>query len=284
MTLKRDSATVSSLTSSGQENNPLVAYINDTDLPTYSTDVGTLASGYAAANAGTYTTFDRWGATPNGSGQAALQMTYASAQAITWIGMAVHNLGTLGATVRPQYSTNGGSTWSDTGAATVSPVNDRPIAWQIASTSAADWRLFITGLSGGDTAVIGHAFAGQFKHTFGQRFYQGFTPAITANRVESIPDLSEGNELLGTSIVRRGSRITAAFEHLDPTDMRGVAVREFLAHYNDGKSFFFAWRPSKYDGDLHFGWRPGGVSAIQPTNAGPAALMALTFEMQVHEP
>lgn len=283
MTLERDSTIAASLASSEQDDNPLVAYINSDDLPTYSTDTGTIASGYSPANAGTYSTFDRWGATPDGSGHVALGMTYGSAEDVTFIGLAVHNIATLGGSVRPQYSTNGGSTWNNTGAATISPTENRPLGWQINTTSAADWRILVTGLSAGVTCYIGHAFAGQYKHTFGRRLYRDFAPAIVPTQIETVPDISEGGELLGTTIVRRGSRISPAIMHLAPTDMRSPGFKEFMRHYNDGKSFFFAWRPKKYKSDFYFGWRPGGAAPINPSNSGPNDLMSVQFAMQVYE-
>ena len=113
-----------------------------------------------------------------------------------------------------------------------------------------------------------------------QRLYQGYTPPIVPTNVLLQSNVSQGGNALGAVVTRRGSSLRADIEHVEPTFIRGADFKGFMRHHNDGKQFFWAWRPTKYD-DLFYAWREGDTLA--PTNSGPAALMSFTMGLRCYD-
>jgi hypothetical protein len=275
MTIQIDGTLATTLTNNGTSNNPVVAYDNAADDGTLSTAVGTEVE--AASNAGTYTTYDPWIATPD-TGTAVLRLVLPSAQTLNFIAIAAHNLGALGATVEAQFSTNSGSTWQDCGAGSVSPADDQAIAFYFTGVSADYWRIRVTNAGSTDVEIGVALFSTAI--TIEQRIYQGYSPPITPTMVMLQSNVSEGNHLLGAAVIRKGSTAEAELTHIDPATLRGAEWKGFQSHFNDGRGFFWAWRPTKY-GDLFYGWRQGGE--IRPTNSGPKEYMSFSMSMRLYD-
>ena len=279
MTFLRGSALAASLEASGEENNPVIAWDNfaSPSTPVKSTSVGTEQADGAAENAVTGTTYDYWSAEED-SGEACLQVVFAGARNITFAAIAAHNLGTLGATVEVQYSTNSGADWTTVAAGSTDPEDDQAIAWHFTNVLADYWRLRVTGLGANDIVSVGVFFLGQAL-VVERRIYQGYTPPLTPTEVDLQSNVSAGGHLLGSSTVFSGSRAQASLSYLTPAFVRGASWLLFQAHFNGGGGFFWAWRPQKY-GDLFYGLREG--NAIAPTNAGPRDLMAVDLQMRFY--
>lgn len=277
MTIAIDSALASTLASAGTENNPFFGWFNrGANSGTHTTGVGTAVN--AAAMAYTGTTYDAWIATPS-SGNASLQTVFASgAASLTFGAIAAHNLGTIGATVALQYSTNGGSTWNDCGSGSVSPSDDRAIGFYFAAETADRWRFLVTG-AGSSDVEIAVAFLGN-QMTVPSRIYQGYRPSLTPTNIGLQSNVSEGGNLLGSAVVRKGSMAQASFAHVPPSFLRGATWLGFQEHFNAGGGVFWAWRPTKY-GDLHYAWRDG--PAVAPVNSGPNDLMSADLSMRLYD-
>lgn len=160
--------------------------------------------------------------------------------------------------------------------------DDGVIGWHFAEVSTAStWRVLVRNVSSSAKPVIGVFFAGKTL-TMGRPFYQGYAPVIVPTEVELQSNVSAGGHLLGSSVVKRGSRVQMDFANLDDTFVRGARFKSFMAHFNDGGGAFAAWRPTKYPEDLHYFWRDGAT--IRPVNSGPRDLMGLTIEGRVYEP
>ena len=259
------------LTNRGEENNPFVAWDN-LGADAVLSGLGTVQSGGDRANAVTGSTYDRWRALES-SGQASLQFDFGTAQEITFAALVAHNAGTLGASVAVQHSPDA-STWT-TPVAAVSPANDAPLAWRMAEgTSARYFRFLFAGIPSSGIASAGVAFLG-YDLVFPQRFYQGFSPVLTPTEVQLQSNVSQGGELLGSSVVSRGSRISAAVSHIPADFIRGEDWLAFQRSFNGGAGFFFGWRPLKYAQDVHYCWRDGDV--IRPDNSGPRDLMSVSI-------
>lgn len=275
MTLAIESTVASALASAGTSNNPLIAWYNNGAVSgTHSTGTGTQVA--AAALAFTGTTYDAWICSP-ATGIATLETDLGSATSITFGAVAAHNIATVGGTVSIQYSTNGGSTWNDCGAGTVTPTDNQAIGWYFDTTIARDWRVLVTGAT--DDVEIAVAFIGTVLTT-SRRIYQGYRPALTPTNIALQANVSEGGNLLGSAVVRTGSTAQASLSNVEPSFFRGAAWLGFQRHFNTGGGFFWAWRPTKY-GDFHYAWREGAVLA--PTNSGPRDLMAAQFGMRLHD-
>jgi len=272
-------ARAATLTAAGQENNPFFMWEN---LARGETIAGTpLLPGGAAENATGGATNNYW--LPDVTGTTArFRVTFGTARTISFVGIAAHNIADYAGDVSIQRSNNSGATWSDGGAGTISPTDNSPIAFRMVETGAncADWRINITGLTAGDGIAIGVAFFGD-EIVMPQRFYQGFAPVITPTEVELKSNVSVGGKLIGSSVTKRGSRLSTSFDHIDPTFLRGDTWKEFQAAYNDGNPAFFGWRPEKYPEDLHYIWRDGAV--IRPENSGPRDLMSVAIQARAYE-
>ena len=280
MTTLYSAARTTELTTAGQLENPFIAWDNAGALST--TVLGgtaTLTDG-AAANAVSGTTYDYW--LPNVTGTLArLQATFPTARTLGCVAIAAHNLFTLGATIQVQRSTDAGATWLDAGAGSITPTNNSPLVFRMATSgnNAADWRLNITGLTASAPLYVGVAFFGN-DMVFPRRFYKDFAPALAPTEVQLQSNVSVGGNLLGNSVIAQGSTLAASFRNLDAAWVRGTLL-PFMPHYNKGKGFFFGWRPATYPQDVHYCWRDGAT--LRPTNAGPLAFMSMEMQMRAHE-
>lgn len=277
MTISISAARTTAL--AGITDNPFVAWSN---LAAAATLGGTATlSGGPAANAVTGTTYDYW--LPNVSATTAqFRVTFAAPRTISFAAIAAHNLGTLGATVALQRSTDGGATWSSAGASAITPADDSAIAFRTITSGndAADWRFFFSGLTAGAPLYAGVCFFGD-DTVIPRRIYQGFSPVLTPTEVSMQSNVSIGGNYLGSSVITKGSTISAAFTKVDPTFVRG-AFLPFATAFNGGSPCFFGWRPATYPQDIHYGWRNGAV--IRPVNSDARDLMDFTLAMQVFEP
>lgn len=260
----------------GTENNPLILWDDLFAGAVATTDVGTEQADGTAANAATGATYDYWSALED-AGSVAWAVDIGGAVSIDCVGLAAHNIGTLGGTVVIQHSSDGVA-WSNTDALALSPADDAAILVCFTLTAARYWRVLVTGLTGGDLVSVGVIMGGMVT-TMPRRIYQGYAPPLTPTRVSVTPNISQGGHLLGVSVERRGSSATAAFANLPDTFLRGSEWLGFQARANDGNGFFWAWRPTKY-GDVFFAW---AVAPIMPTNAGPKALMSVEIAMGFYD-
>ena len=269
MTVLIETAKAAELTAAGTTNNPIVFWNNEATSATYSTTVGTEVE--SAALAATGTTYDAWVCTP-ATGEAVLQVVFGVAQTLNAIAVAAHNLADVGATVAFEYEASG---WQTIG--TETPTDNQAILAYFADVTATDWRLRITGATG--SVEIAVAFLGNVM-TLPQRIYQGYAPPLTPNNVILQSNVSQGGNLLGALVSRRGSSLSANIEHLPEAFVRGSDFTGFMQHHNDGKGFFWAWRPTKYD-DLFYAWREGAV--IAPSNTGPLDLMGFSMGLRCYD-
>lgn len=279
MSIAVAAARASALAAAGESNNPFVAFDN---LAASATLGGTAVKADGAReNAVTGSTYDYW--MPNVTATTAqFQVTFPTARTLSFVGIAAHSLGTLGATVAVQRSTNGGVNWSDAGAGSVVASDDKPIAFRMATSGndAADWRINISGLTVGANLFAGVLIFGS-ELVFPTRFYAGFAPAIVPTEVQLQSNVSVGGNLLGSQVIGQGSSLSASLRHLTPAFARGAAFTSFMRHYNAGKGFFFGWRPTAYPDDLHYCWRDGAT--LRPANMGVLDFMECEMAMRAYE-
>jgi hypothetical protein len=252
----------------GYQNNPFVAWSN---LGAAATLGGTaVLTGGERANAVTGTTYDKWRPDVTTS-EAALSFDFGSTTALKFAAIASHNAHTHGASVAVQTSADN-TTWADAGTGAVVAVAG-VMAFRF-SASARYWRFRFTGLTAGDDLSVGIAFLGN-ETIFPRRFYQGFAPVLTPTEVELQSNVSVGAHLLGSSVIERGSTLSASVQNIPAAFIRSDEWTSFQTAFGEGKGFFFAWRPAKYPEDIHYCWRDGGV--IRPSNTGPRDLMNIEF-------
>lgn len=261
------------LVNTGMQNNPFVAWNN---LGASASFGGTaVLTGGNRSNAVTGSTYDKWRPDVT-STSASLTFDLGSATAVKFAAIAAHNADTFGATVRVDSSPDG-STWTTTGTATaaVSGV----MAWRMSPAAARYWRFLFSNLTAGDPLSVGVAFIGN-ELIFPRRFYQGFSPILTPTEVELQSNVSVGGHLLGSSVIERGSTVSASINNMPAEFVRGADYLDFQRNFGEGKGFFFGWRPEKYPSDVHYCWRDGAV--IRPTNSGPRDLMSVEFNARAY--
>lgn len=267
MSIATSAARAAALATSGETNNPFVGSAKLTG--TASTSVGTEV--LPAANAATGTTFDPWLATP-ASGAVAWQLVLPSAASPNFAAIAAHNLTGREASVRLQYSTNSGSSWTDCGAGIVTPANNEAVGFRFSGITADYWRFYVTGATGNISIAV--CWIGD-DLIIPQRIYQGYRPPLSPTAVDLNTNVSEGAHLLGSAVTERGSTFQAGFSHISPAFLRGAAWSAYQRAWNGGQPAFWAWRPTKY-GDLFYAWRTQQSGVIAPENTGPNELMGFT--------
>jgi len=267
-------ALASTLSTAGTSNNPVIAWDNLAKDRAAVTAFGTVVQSLDFAFTGT--TYDRAVITP-ASSQATIEVDFGSNTSISFASVAAHNLGDVANAFRIQYKVLVGDAWTDSGAGVALPTDNQAVAFYFAAVSARYWRILATTVTA--NLEIGVFFLGN-PVTLPRTIYQGYAPPITANVVDLQSRVSEGGNLLGSSVVRKGSTAAASLTLVEDSYLRADAWKAFQRHFNTGGGFFWAWRPTKYS-DLFYAWRSGGV--IAPSNTGPKARMAFDMSMRFYD-
>lgn len=200
----------------------------------------------------------------------------AAAGAINYIGIASHNLGTLGRTVSIGHfrASDGWTTL-----ASFTPTTDDAIMvifedettpppgnfdqWQVSIASGSSVAPEIGAMSMGRVLVMPHSI------------YGGHSPATLSRETEIEPNVSLGGRFLGRSIVRRGYRTDFEFRHL-PAQWYREHFDPFVEHALRDP-FFIAWKPDKFPDEVLYGWT---TNDIRPVNMGVRDLMSVSFGIE----
>jgi len=278
MTVAISAARVSALASSSETNHPIILWDNTLQGSgvTLSTNGGAAASDGAPVNATLGSTYSYWKATPSAAATAvSFVCQYGVNRLLHGCGIAAHNLHTIGATVTYAYSPDG-TTW--TTIATVTPTDASPILLYGVAVLNPYYRIRISGITDTTQVRIGVISFGQ-PMLLEHRYYKTVQWPLTPNDVELQSNVSEGGNLLGSSVVRRGGGMSFAVDRITPVYARGATWLGFERHYNAGKGFFFAWRPATY-GDCAYAWRAPGTAAMSTVNSGLNAFLAAQMQMR----
>lgn len=184
-----------------------------------------------------------------------------------YIGIAAHTLGTSGATVAMQYSTDG-STW--TTLYSLTPADNAPIMLIYETLTARYWRLSVTGST---APRIGVVYIGQMLQM--QRpIYGGHSP-ITLNRSTVIYNqMTEAGQFTARSITRQGNGASYAWKNLTA----GWYRQYFDPFVKAARRvpFFIAWRPITFPTEVGFVWTNAD---IRPSNMGIRDLMEVSMDV-----
>lgn len=264
------------LEADGLENSPFFVWENFADGKTLT---GTLVNtGGERENATTGTTYDRW--RPIVSGVSTfIQVDLGAATDVSFCGIAAHNTASLGGTFRLDYSSLPDSGFVSTPQGVITPTDNNPIAFRFTTITARYWRIIFGGLTMDAPLSVGVALLGH-DIVMPRQFYQGFAPILTPTEVDHQANVSVGNELLGASVIGRGSTLDVSMQNIPDFFMRSAEWLGFQTAFNDGEGFFMGWRPDKYPEDVHYGWRQG--STIRPANSGPQDLMSFQLSTRVY--
>lgn len=259
------------LANQGMTNNPFVAWNN---IGAGATLAGTAVfAGGERSNAITGSTYDKW--RPNVTDDIAnLRFDFGVSTQIGFAAIAAHNADLFGATVLVQSSSDA-STWVTVASAIAT---SGTMAFRFTG-AARYWRFLFNDLTAGDALSVGVAFLGS-ELIIPRRLYQGFAPVITPTEVQLQSNVSVGGELLGSSVITKGSRLSFDISLVPAAFVRGATWKDFQTSFGVGRGFFLGWRPQKYPQDIHYCWRDGGV--IRPENTGPLDLMNIALAARVY--
>lgn len=233
----------------------------------------TLTNGTATAtsdDAGSFnllipSTYDKWRPTVDAS----VTLIGASKQC-DYVGIAAHNFGTDGVTLKVEVSNGGGLTIVYNQLVTT----DKSLF--IRFTEDTYDRVILT-LTGSTAAEVGVVFLG-LELEMMRPIYAGHKPSVLSANDKMSPQMSDGGQFLGKQIVRQGYETSADFQHLTSEWYRS----EFQPFVEHAKTlpYFWAWNLLEHPDDIIYGWTNQNIS---PTLMGIRNWLEVSFDIQGHE-
>lgn len=247
-------------------NHARIGYDNHVDDSTTTVTPSTEATGFEADATQNELTYDKWKATAL---PATLKYDFGSAKSFSYIGIAAHTLGTEGATVVAEYSTDDISYTSLN--VDITPTDDSAIMLLFTEVSARYMRLTV---SGSTIPVVGVVYCGQVLSMY-RPFYGGHTPAVLNRKTTFKPNKSVNGQWLGRSIIRSGLVAEYSWRHI-PIGWYETNFDPFVEHAIE-KPFFVAWNPDKFADHVVYAWTSDDIS---PTLMGVRDLCEFSFQAE----
>lgn len=225
-------------------------------------------AGFPATNLANTSTADRWkGETTDVQ---YITVNDGGSQLIDYVGLARHNLGSTGATVKVQSSPDG-STWDDVTEA-IAPANDTAIIVRFEAATANFWRLELT--PGSAALTIAVVYLGRI--TVAERRIQVGHVPITLGWDWGVTTGKSASGQFQGRIMRSEWRASGvSWKNLTPS-----WVRDTFAPFVDQartRPFFWAWRPETWPGECGYVWLPGPPKTSNTLSNG---LMDASMELQ----
>jgi len=207
----------------------------------------TEATDYDKENAYDGFGYDWW--KPTSTGDSWLRASFASAKVSNYMAIWGHDLADQGSNVRPQYSTDGGSSWSDA-ASMQAPSTNRTLFFTFDDIIAADWRLLvnnptsisvIAGVQIGEVLALTKAMELDFR-----------VPSMVPI-VRSKTALSETGSFIGGRKISEGIAGNFNLKALDPAWVRSEWL-PFIAHAQTPKTFVLAWDTDTHSAEIVLAW------------------------------
>jgi len=231
----------------------LICYDNLAESPLLTAaTASSAATGYSAANAWDWLTTTYW--SPTSNGVQTLTFEFSADVTADYFGLYRHNLGTVGASVKLQYSTDG-STWSD--AFTAQTPDDDEILLKTFTAQTADWwRIRFDLGSSAETLYVGIVAFGQ-KLTTQYGMPAGFVVPRHGRATQILNNKTEGGQFAGRSIIARGARSTITIRNA--TQAWARSYWEPFVRHAELKPFFFSRNHTDYPEDAAFCWSDGEI-------------------------
>lgn len=214
-------------------------------------------------------TYERW---TDASGTMEARFQPGSSVKANAIGIAAHNLGSAGSTIIVSTAPTVSGTFTERGA--ITPTTNEPILFLFDTVDdVEDVKITITG---GVDREVGVVYSGEVL-TMYQPIYGGHNPIDLMLDTDYRNTRSESGQFLGRDIIRRGTRASYKWKHLDPDWVRD-RFKPFIESALT-KPFFIKWRPDLYE-TTAFGFTEKDVRLSNM--GGGHRLMDASFNMRGH--
>lgn len=219
------------------------------------------------ANVADGLTWDYWRPNP-GDTAAWIAVDVEYDTACDYVGLAAHNLGTIGATVTLQAYISG--VWTDVHV--MEPQDDRPIMGLFSELEASQLRVSLSGYTGQPSIGIVHL---GLALRLQRNIYVGHSPINLARNTTIKPNTSMGGQFLGRSIQRKGAGTQIAIGNLTPEWYR-EQFEPFVQHARTS-AFFWSWRPNDYSAEVGYVWTGDDLA---PSNQRSNGMMQVSFKVE----
>ena len=183
-----------------------------------------------------------------------------------------HDLSDHGSSIKPQYSTDGGSIWSDADTM-ASPADNDTLFFSWDDVTAADWRVLVT-----NPATIAAIAGVQIGETldFTKGMQARFTPPSLVPMVKTKTARSESGVFIGGRKISEGIEGSINLNNISPAWIRSDWI-PFIDHVQTPKTFVFAWDDVTHTGEVVHAWVSGKVTP--PSYQDPTYMnLSLKFE------
>ena len=226
----------------------------------------TTAEAKSVASLVTRDTYQNWRPT---AVPATVTATFDSAEAIDYVGVAAHNLGTVGGALTVQAYSETAESWYTV--ASWSPTTDAPLLAIFAPIEATEVRFLFTG---GTVPTVGVAFVG-LATVMQRQIHRNAQPVFLSAKTDIKPQISDGGKLLGSMVIRRGVELSPSWRNL--TKAFYNATLRPLALRMPTDPFFFAWNPDYAPEEVAYGQVTGDPDGDH--QGGATSLYSFGFSM-----
>lgn len=226
------------------------------------------SAGEPIVNIANPATYLRWrGTTTN---QQAVQVSLSTAMDVNYVAFAKHNLGSTGATIVFQSSTDAAA-WTDVTASIVLST-DYVVIYEFDTVFARYFRLLIT--PGSAAPSISVLYLGMTL-IVQRRIYVGHTPLPYGRKTTVSNGRSESGEFLGRVLRRQFLESSVDLQNLTPT-----WYRQYMEPFIEAattRPFFWCWRPSSYPDECGYAWL---ADDVKMQNSRANGMVSCSFNMQ----
>ena len=189
---------------------------------------------------------------------------------VDYVGIARHNLSSVGAQVSLQYQTGEGEAWLDLTSEFILPSDD-PVIIRFPERDASKVRITLTGSSSPPQIAV--TYVGKLLQ-LQRNIYVGHTPINMGRRVSVTNGRSESGNFLGRVVTNLRKSTSISLSNLTPKWYR--ARMEPFVQSAVENPFFFAWRPDGYPREVGYVWTTDDVI---PVNQLPNGMMSVDLNI-----
>jgi hypothetical protein len=188
-------------------------------------------------------------------------LTYPDARDVSFVGIAKHDLGTLGATIAVEWYD--GSVWAAfPGASALTPADDSPILLLTAVTEVEGVRVRVTSTTDSEVPTISVIMVG-LADEWPRPFQWTGQPITEGDRIRFENTIAVTGNWLGRSKVADGLAFDVTMNHATET-WRQTAFADFKEYANgEDAVFFIALRPGDYPAEVAYAWAVEPVTAVR---------------------